>query len=84
MCNLSEGVERRGIAKGRAEGRIEGRAEGRVEGRIEGRAEGRAEGTQKNLEALTKTTHISWEQAMDPLQIPADERHQYKEPTNES
>ena len=68
MCNLSEGVERRGIAKGRAEGRIEGRAEG----------------TQKSLEALTKTTHISWEQAMDLLQIPANERHQYKEPTNES
>ena len=24
MCNLSEGVERRGIAKGKVEGRVEG------------------------------------------------------------
>ena len=30
MCNLSEGIERRGIERGRAEGRMEGRAEGRV------------------------------------------------------
>lgn len=36
MCNLSEGVERRGIAKGIAKGRAEGVAEGRAKGRAEG------------------------------------------------
>ena len=36
MCNLSEGIEERGIMKGRAEGRAEGKAEGREEGRKEG------------------------------------------------
>ena len=35
MCNLSEGIEERGIMKGRAEGRAEGKAEGREEGRTE-------------------------------------------------
>ena len=44
MCNLSEGIERRGIERGRAEGRMEGREEGRMEGRAEGREEGREEG----------------------------------------
>ena len=31
MCNLSEGIEERGIMKGRAEGKAEGREEGRTE-----------------------------------------------------
>ncbi len=29
MCNLSEGIEERGIMKGREEGRAEGKAEGK-------------------------------------------------------
>ena len=35
MCNLSDGIEERGIIKGRAEGKAEGRAEGKAEGRTE-------------------------------------------------
>ena len=31
MCNLSDGIEERGIIKGRAEGKAEGKAEGRTE-----------------------------------------------------
>ena len=31
MCNLSAGIERQGIEKGRAEGRAEGRDEGKTE-----------------------------------------------------
>lgn len=54
MCNLSKGVEDRGIAigreKGREEGRKEGREEGRKEGRKEGREEGRKEGVKKGRE----------------------------------
>ena len=44
MCNLSQGIEEKGIAKGLEKGIIQGRAEGRAEGRVEGRAEGRAQG----------------------------------------
>ena len=36
MCNLSKGVEEKGIEKGRQEGRREGRQKGRQEGRQEG------------------------------------------------
>ena len=39
MCNLSEGVEEMGYAKGEAAGKIIGRSEGRLEGRSEERAD---------------------------------------------
>lgn len=59
MCNLSEGIERRGIERGRAEGRMEGREEGRMEGRAEGREEGRAEGRVGTLISLVKKNLLS-------------------------
>ena len=43
MCNLSEGVEEMGYAKGEAAGRAIGRSEGRLEGKVEGRSEERAD-----------------------------------------
>ena len=39
MCNLSEGVEEMGYAKGEAAGKVIGRSEGRLEGRSEERAD---------------------------------------------
>ena len=39
MCNLSEGVEEMGYAKGEAAGRVIGRSEGRLEGKSEERAD---------------------------------------------
>ena len=39
MCNLSEGVEEMGYAKGEARGKAIGRSEGRLEGRSEERAD---------------------------------------------
>jgi predicted transposase/invertase (TIGR01784 family) len=39
MCNLSEGVYKRGIAEGKAEGIAEGKAEGIVEGILKGKIE---------------------------------------------
>ena len=39
MCNLSEGVEEMGYAKGEAAGRAIGRSEGRLEGKSEERAD---------------------------------------------
>ena len=43
MCNLSEGVEEMGYAKGEAAGKVIGRSEGRLEGKLEGRSEERAD-----------------------------------------
>ena len=39
MCNLSEGVEEMGYARGEAAGILKGKAEGKVEGKAEGKAE---------------------------------------------
>ena len=39
MCNLSEGVEEMGYAKGEAAGKVIGRSEGRLEGKSEERAD---------------------------------------------
>ena len=39
MCNLSEGVEEMGYAKGEAAGRAIGRSEGRLEGKLEEKQE---------------------------------------------
>ena len=81
MCNLSDGVEARGIAKGiergRAEGRAEGRVEGRAEGRVEGRAEGAMEATFAALKNLMGTLGLPLEQAMAVLKIPESDRQRY-------
>ena len=70
MCNLSEGVERRGIAKGKAEGRTEGRAEGRTEGLMEA------------LQNLIRNTGWTVEKAMETLGIPSSERTSYEKLLN--
>ena len=49
MCNLSRGVEARGIKKGRREGLAEGLSRGRREGLREGRSEGLREGRSEGL-----------------------------------
>ena len=69
MCNLSEGVMRKGVAKGRAEGIAKGRAEGM--------AKGMAERTLSNLQSLMKNMGLSAEQAMTVLEVPEAERQQY-------
>ena len=63
MCNLSEGVENRGIAKGRAEGRVEGRAEGLME----------------SLHNLMDSMNWTIEQAMSALKISDEDRQKYQE-----
>ena len=77
MCNLSDGVEARGIAKGIERGREEGRAEGRAEGRVEGRAEGAMEATFAALKNLMDTLGLPLEQAMAVLKIPESDRQRY-------
>lgn len=66
MCNLSEGVEQRGIAKGFAQGM----------------AQGKAEETLWHIQSLTRTLKLTVEQAMEALQIPKSERAKYVELLN--
>lgn len=61
MCNLSDSVEQKGIAKGKAYGITEGIAEGI------------ATSIRKLMESMGWTI----EQAMDALQIPKEERNSY-------
>ena len=61
MCNLSEGVEQKGIAKGIAKGRTYGIVEGIA----------------TSIRNLMESMGWSIEQAMDALQIPTEERQTY-------
>lgn len=61
MCNLSEGVEQKGIAKGIAKGRTYGIVEGIA----------------TSIRNLMESMGWSIEQAMDALQIPTEERNAY-------
>jgi predicted transposase/invertase (TIGR01784 family) len=67
MCNLSEGVERRGIEKGIEKGMVLGLAEGRVEGRAEGRAEVAIELLKEKLsiEMIARATKLTVEQVKE-------------------
>ena len=75
MCNLSQGVEEKGIAKGLAKGLAKGRAEGRAEGR----KEGRAEATVTLIRNLMDSASISIEKAMSMLKISEEDREKYIE-----
>lgn len=67
VCNLSEGIERRGIARGREQGLAEGRAEGRAEGNLH------------SIKTLMETLGFSVEAAMNALRIPEEERIKYEQ-----
>ncbi len=77
MCNLSEGVLRKGLTRGMAQGRAEGLAQGMAKGRVEGRAEGLAEGILSSIQSLMKNLNVSVERAMTILDIPEGERQAY-------
>ena len=66
MCNLSQGIENRGIRKGRQEGIREGRREGRREEREE------------LLKNLMKTTGWSLKKSMEALKISSEEEERLK------
>ena len=63
MCNLSKGVEEKGIAKGIAKGMTEGMTNGIL----------------ASIKNLVKNMGISVEQAMTVLEIPEAERQNYRE-----
>ncbi len=49
MCNLSEGIWEKGLAKGKAEGIAEGMAKGKAEGMAKGIAQGMAKGKAEGM-----------------------------------
>ena len=63
MCNLSQGVEEKGIAKGL----------------VKGRAEGRAEATATLIRNLMDSASVSIEKAMSMLKISEEDRAKYIE-----
>ena len=72
MCNLSEGVEEMGYAKGEAAGKAAGRAEGEkigeARGKVIGRSEGRLEGRSEERVDIILKMHkkgYTLEQIMD-------------------
>ena len=65
MCNLSQAIEDKGIAKGIDIG---------IEKGIE---KGRFEATLSNIQSLMYKVSWTAEQAMDALNIPQEERSQY-------
>ena len=72
MCNLSEGVEEMGYAKGEAAGIAIGEARGKVIGRSEGRLEGRLEGKSEERADIVLKMHkkgYSLEQIMDVTEM---------------
>ena len=71
MCNLSAGVEAKGMAKGLAKGRVEGRAEGR--------AEGITDTYLASIKSLMEEMSMSAEKAMSVLRIPEAEWSKYLE-----
>ena len=72
MCNLSEGVEEMGYAKGEAAGRAEGEKIGEARGKAIGRSEGRLEGKSEERADIILKMHkkgYSLEQIMDVTDI---------------
>ena len=68
MCNLSEGVEEMGYAKGEAAGMIAGKAAGRAEGEKIGEVRGKAIGRSEERSDIILKMHkkgYSLEQIMD-------------------
>lgn len=65
------------LNQGRAEGRAESLAEGLAEGRAEGHTEGIVQATLSSIRNLMETMHLTVQQAMDALKIPASEQEKY-------
>ena len=76
MC-LTEYNEAETMEMFKGEGREEGREEGRKEGRKEGREEGTERALIRSVKNLMKNLGFTVEQAMDSLEIPADQRSIY-------
>lgn len=67
MCNLSEGIEKRGISIGEARGEARGKARGISIGKAE------------DIQILMHKTGLTLDAAMDMLDIPDADRPRYAE-----
>ena len=74
MCNLSEGIEERGIMKGLKQGMTQGLQQGIEQGISQGKAEERINTTLQHVKNLMLATNTSAENAMDLLDVEADIR----------
>ena len=78
MCNLSEGIEERGIMKGLKQGMTQGLQQGIEQGIEQGISQGKAEErintTLQHVKNLMLATNTSAENAMDLLGVEADIR----------
>ena len=81
MCNLSEGVMAKGMAKGKKQGLEEGIAKGKKQGLEEGVAKGMAQGKTDtillSLRSIMETLGLTLEQAMAALKVPDYDRQKY-------
>ena len=75
---LAEGHDL-GLEEGHTSGVVEGHALGLAEGRALGLTEGKEAERLKSIKKLMETMGWTSEQAMDALQIPAEEREKYRD-----
>ncbi|MGN0950891.1 MAG: hypothetical protein ACI4OH_09190 [Mitsuokella sp.] len=75
MCNLSEGIEKRGISIGKAEGISIGKAEGISIGETRGETRGIV----RSIKALMRKSGLTIDAAMDILDVPEADRPRYAE-----
>ncbi len=77
MCELLDRVEAEGVAKGLARGLAEGEATGMAKGRREGRQEGIDLARLESIRSIMDGLNYTSRQAMDLLNIPAEDRQRY-------
>ena len=73
MCNLSEGIERRGEIRGEARGKAQGKAEGIVIGE----ARATKNSTLQAVRKVMKNMKVSAKKAMDVLELDAETQKKY-------
>jgi flagellar biosynthesis/type III secretory pathway protein FliH len=76
---MFEGAGRSLWKEGRQEGLQEGIQQGRREGIQEGVQQGKESTLLENIQSLVEQLHLSPEQAMDALKVPAQDRGRIRE-----
>lgn len=70
MCNLSQGIVEKGMAKGMEQGLAKGMEQGMAKGIFDA--------NMGSIRAMVSELHLTVEQAMNVLKIPQNERERYK------
>ncbi len=77
MCNLSKGIEERGISIGKEQGISIGKEQGISIGKEQGISIGKESTMVESIRSLMETLKLTAEQAMDALRIPKADREKY-------